>query len=162
MEINIKNKSGYYIKRSYKKIIHDAIIVSCDEENINNNNNRSYEVNIIVSNNKQMVGFNKKFRGINKPTDVISLPMFDFNNIEKYFLQQRLLLLGDIIISIEKVTEQAHVANKSIEHEIALLVVHGFLHLVGYDHNTDTEEKIMNHKQDAILNKMYLLNSKHN
>ena len=99
---------------------------------------------------------NKKYRNIDKPTDVLSFPMF-----EKQELQEMLKngyevedVLGDLIISIPKVREQAVEYGHSFERELSYMVVHGFYHLMGYDHMEENDKKEMREKEDAVLNKL--------
>ncbi len=99
-------------------------------------------VNLILVTNEEIRRLNKNFREIDSATDVLSFPVDE----KKY--------LGDIFISIDKMLEQANSYEHSNEREFAFLVVHGILHLLGYDHNNHEEEKEMFKKQDQILNKI--------
>lgn len=101
---------------------------------------------IIVDNNK-IHEINKEYRGIDRPTDVIS---FALEEDENYEVKER--LLGDIFISIDKVYEQAKEYNHSVKRELFFLVTHGFLHLLGYDHMKKEDEEIMFPLQEKILN----------
>lgn len=101
---------------------------------------------IIVDNNK-IHEINKEYRGIDRPTDVIS---FALEEDEDYEVKER--LLGDIFISIDKVYEQAKEYNHSVKRELFFLVTHGFLHLLGYDHMKKEDEEIMFPLQEKILN----------
>lgn len=99
---------------------------------------------------------NNKYRKIDKPTDVLSFPMFSKEEIqelikEKYEFED---ILGDIIISIPKVEEQAIEYGHSFERELSYMVVHGFYHLIGYDHMNEEEKKDMRKKEDEILNNL--------
>ena len=101
---------------------------------------------------------NKQYRNIDKPTDVLSFPMFQKEELEKlmqsdYHVED---VLGDIIISIPKVEEQAAEYGHSFERELAYMTVHGFYHLMGYDHISDNEKKEMRKKEDEILNKLHI------
>ena len=101
---------------------------------------------------------NKQYRNIDKPTDVLSFPMFEKNEIEKlknenYEIED---CLGDIVISIPKVIEQADEYGHSFERELAYMVVHGFYHLLGYDHMVDDYKKEMRKKEDEVLNKLHI------
>ena len=99
---------------------------------------------------------NKKYRNIDKPTDVLSFPMFEKQEIE-YMLKNGYEVedvLGDLIISIPKVKEQAVEYGHSFEREFAYMIVHGFYHLIGYDHMEENDKKEMREKEDAVLNKL--------
>mgnify|MGYP001623001687 CR=1 FL=1 len=101
---------------------------------------------------------NKQYRNIDKPTDVLSFPMFQKEELEKLMQSDYPVedVLGDIIISIPKVEEQAAEYGHSFERELAYMTVHGFYHLMGYDHISDNEKKEMRKKEDEILNKLHI------
>ena len=101
---------------------------------------------------------NKKYRNIDKPTDVLSFPMFQKEEIEKLIFNNYQVedILGDIIISIPKVEEQAVEYGHSFERELAYMIVHGFYHLMGYDHMVEEDKKDMRKKEDEILNKLHI------
>ena len=105
------------------------------------------EFSVIIVDNKRIHEINKEYRGIDRPTDVISFALEDNEEIE--FDHYR--VLGDIYISIDKVKEQAKEYGHSEKRELAFLTIHGFLHLLGYDHMKKEEEKIMFAKQEEIL-----------
>lgn len=105
------------------------------------------EFSVIIVDNKRIHEINKEYRGIDRPTDVISFALED--NEEIKFDNYR--VLGDIYISIDKVREQAKEYGHSEKRELAFLTVHGFLHLLGYDHIKPEEEKIMFARQEEIL-----------
>jgi len=100
-------------------------------------------LSIVIDNNEKLRELNSQFRGINAPTDVLSFPSGEIDP------ETSQVYLGDIIISWEKVQEQA--IQQSVECEMRLLVVHGVLHLLGYDHATDDEQNEMWEIQDHIL-----------
>lgn len=106
------------------------------------------EFSVIIVDNKKIHEINREYRKIDRPTDVISFALED--NEEIQFDHYR--VLGDIYISIDKVREQAKTYGHSEKRELAFLTIHGFLHLLGYDHMKPEEEKIMFAKQEEILN----------
>lgn len=101
---------------------------------------------VIIVDNAKIHEINKQYRGIDRPTDVIS---FALEEDENYEVKMR--LLGDIYISIDKVYEQAKEYNHSVKRELFFLVTHGFLHLLGYDHMEKDEEEEMFSLQEKIL-----------
>ena len=105
--------------------------------------------NVIIVDNEEIHRINKTYRKIDKPTDVISFALED-NKDEVIFSKKR--VLGDIYISVEKAKEQAKEYNHSEIREFCFLAVHGLLHLLGYDHMNEKDEKIMFGKQELILN----------
>lgn len=103
--------------------------------------------NVIIVNNDYIHALNRDYRNIDKETDVISFALEDEK--EENFTEKR--MLGDIYISIDKARSQAKEYGHSLDREICFLAVHGFLHLLGYDHMKKEEEKIMFEKQELIL-----------
>ena len=121
------------------------------------------QVNLTLTDNEGIHVINKEYRQIDRPTDVLSFPLVDFEtpnvfpeNIEEaaedYFdLDTGELMLGDIIISVEKCKEQAKEYGHSTLREYSFLIVHSMLHLFGYDHMEDEEREVMEQKQREIL-----------
>ena len=100
---------------------------------------------------------NKKYRKIDKATDVLSFPMFEKDELDEKIKSGDFPyedVLGDVIISIEKVREQAEEYGHSFERELSYMLVHGFYHLMGYDHIEEEDKKIMRPKEDKILNEL--------
>lgn len=102
---------------------------------------------IIFVDNKKIREINKTYRNIDRETDVISFALED----DKTFNTDAFRFLGDIYISIDKAKEQAKEYGHSLKREIAFLSVHGFLHLLGYDHMTKEDEEVMFNLQEEIL-----------
>jgi len=110
------------------------------------------EISISIVDNTEIQQINKQFRNIDRPTDVLSFPMLTFTEneiIEKN--ENGEIVLGDIIISLERAEEQAKEYGHSLKREIAFLTAHSMLHLLGYDHMEPKEEKEMFTKQKEIL-----------
>lgn len=110
-------------------------------------------INIILTNPEQIRETNKKYRNIDKETDVLSFPMFEKEEIQ-YMLKNGNEIkepLGDIMISIPRVSQQAKEYGHSFERELSYMVVHGFYHLMGYDHIEEEDKKIMRNKEEEIL-----------
>lgn len=100
---------------------------------------------------------NKKYRKIDKATDVLSFPMFEKAELDEKIKNKDFLyedVLGDVIISIDKVKEQAEEYGHSFERELSYMLVHGFYHLMGYDHIEEEDKKIMRPKEEKILNEL--------
>ncbi len=104
--------------------------------------------NVIIVSDEKIHKINKKYRNIDKPTDVISFALEDNKMIDIPGIR----LLGDIYISYDKVKTQAKLYGHTTEREICFLAVHGLLHLLGYDHKTKLEEKKMFDLQKELLN----------
>ena len=109
-------------------------------------------LNIIIVNNSYIHKINKEYRGVDKETDVISFALED----DDTFVSLPIRVLGDIYISIDRVKSQALEYGHSETREIAFLTVHGILHLLGYDHIDEADEKVMFAKQDDILNNLQI------
>ena len=103
--------------------------------------------NIIIINNEEIHKINKEYRGIDRPTDVISFALED----DDTFIEMDQRILGDIYISIDKAIEQANEYGHSLLRELCFLSIHGLLHLLGYDHMKEEDEKVMFELQERIL-----------
>ncbi|MDI6617423.1 MAG: rRNA maturation RNase YbeY [Clostridiales bacterium] len=115
------------------------------------------EVSIIFIDNEEIKRINKNFRGIDKITDVLSFPQIEYKNnlmgsdIDNMDLNTGELVLGDIAISLDRAYEQSIEYGHSFEREVAYLTVHGMLHLLGFDHETESERRIMRKEEEDIL-----------
>ena len=112
------------------------------------------DVYITLTNNEEIHKINKEYRDVDRPTDVLSFPMYERDEIAglKNDTDDEIeKILGDIIVSIEKVREQAKEYGHSFERELAYLVTHGMLHLLGYDHMIEEEKTVMRKREEEIL-----------
>ncbi len=114
---------------------------------IQNQKLENVEFNIILVDNSYIHKLNQEYRHIDRETDVISFALEDTKDI----IYDNYRLLGDIYISVEKAKEQAITYGHSLKREICFLALHGFLHLLGYDHMTKEDEKVMFELQEDIL-----------
>lgn len=115
------------------------------------------EISVTFVSNDKIQLINREYRRKDEPTDVISFAMEELGEGEMALVGLDLpRILGDIIISIPKAEEQAIEYGHSFFRELGFLIVHGFLHLLGYDHQTDEQEQIMLSKQKEILNEFGL------
>ena len=109
-------------------------------------------VSVSFVDNRYIHKINKKYRGIDRPTDVISFAFLDDGHqYDKVLHKPGVVALGDIYISVEKAEEQAKEYGHSIKRELSFLFVHGLLHLLGYDHMNEEDEKVMFDLQEKIL-----------
>lgn len=111
-------------------------------------------VNIIFTNPDKIRQTNKEYRNVDKETDVLSFPMFEKEEILNYEAKQWQEVLGDIMISIERVQEQAKEYGHSFERELAYMMVHGFYHLMGEDHIEEADKVVMRQKEENVLTKL--------
>lgn len=129
------------------------------------------EISLVFVDNKEIREINNNTRGINRETDVLSFPMLEYEN-KKVFKEMYKnykfsqidfngdeLVLGDIVLSLEKALEQSIEFNHSYEREASYLVVHSVLHLLGYDHMEDEGKRIMRSREEEILNKLSITRS---
>ena len=110
------------------------------------------ELNLIFVDSQNIQQLNKTYLGKGEPTDVLAFPIdsFDVSTTDTP------LLLGDVIICPEKAMENAKAQNKTLEEEIALLVLHGVLHILGYDHAEPNEKAVMKKREKQLLSELYL------
>lgn len=134
------------IKQEDLKMIEELFHSLAELENLSG----EMEVSVTFVNNEKIQELNKQYRNVDEPTDVLSFPLED----EEIALDESMpRFFGDIVISIPKAKQQAEEYSHSFERELGFLAVHGFLHLLGYDHQTEEEEKVMFQKQKEILEK---------
>lgn len=144
MEILIKNQQKI-IKINRKKI-REIIRKILQQLKID----EQVEVSILFTTDKFIKSLNKKYRGIDEPTDVLSFSLQEGIVKSPEVLGNR--LLGDVIISTETAQRQADTLNHSVEKEVILLLIHGLLHLIGYDHIEEEDSKVMRQKEMELLN----------
>lgn len=162
VEIEYETEIKMPLSIAYRSLIQSVIEAALDYENCP----YEIEVNILLTDNLAIQAINFEQRQIDCPTDVLSFPMqeyqtpSDFSELEKevdaFHPETGELLLGDIVISVEKVMEQAEKYGHTIERELGFLVAHSMLHLFGYDHMEENEAKKMEKKQEEILQKVGL------
>lgn len=123
-----------------------------------------YQISLLFVDNNEIREINNETRGIDKVTDVLSFPMLDypenmvFKNVYKnkkfneIYLDGEELVLGDMVLSLERAKEQSIEYNHSFEREAAYLVVHSVLHLLGYDHMEEEDKVKMRQREEEILN----------
>ena len=126
------------------------------------------EVSVLLTDNEQIRLINQEYRGIDAPTDVLSFPVIayetpgEFDRLEEeapdcFHPETGELLLGDIVISLERAKAQAEEYGHSLRRELAFLTAHSMFHLFGYDHMEEQERKRMEDKQEAVLGQLQIL-----
>lgn len=113
-------------------------------------------IGVILTNPDEIQQMNKEYRKIDKTTDVLSFPMYERDEIP-HLNKEIEEPIGDIVISIERVRKQAKEYEHSFERELAYMLVHGFYHIMGYDHMEEMEKKEMRAKEDVILNRLNII-----
>ena len=128
-----------------RRLVKRAVLAVLDFEDFG----RRAEVSVTFTYNEGIHALNREYRNVDRPTDVLSFPLSDG---EDYDTDGDAVLLGDIVISLERAQTQAEEYGHSFEREVAFLTVHSMLHLLGYDHETSPEdERDMFARQDEIL-----------
>ena len=158
MTITLENESGREFDFPCEQLAAEVIEAALEAEDFP----FEAEVNVLLVTNGEIQRINLNTRGIDSPTDVLSFPMIaypapgDFSKVEEeddnFNPETGEALLGDIILSSDKVKEQAREFGHSERREFAFLIVHSMLHLMGYDHMTEAEAAVMEEKQRNILN----------
>ncbi len=149
MNIEIRNQQKKYrVNQNFIRSNVKTILSFCRLKNV--------EVSILFVNNRRMRLLNKQYRDKNSSTDVLSFPMYEDGFPDKKVSKIiQPLLLGDIVISMEKAHKQAKEQGHSPSKELLLLLTHGVLHLTGYDHElSPVEERRMRKKENLILAKL--------
>ena len=112
------------------------------------------ELGLVIGDDAQLHELNRQYRGIDAPTDVLSFAMTEGEGNRPFVLPAGVPLhLGDVIVSYPRAIDQAQAAGHSVEEELDLLVVHGVLHLLGYDHDTDERKQAMWSRQETVTGK---------
>ena len=127
-----------------EKLLEEILLYAMEKEKLTNTN-----FDIIFVDNDYIHNLNKTYRNIDRPTDVIT---FALEDEDKMVNGSDIRILGDIFISLDKAHEQAIEYNHSFKREICFLAIHGLLHLLGYDHMNEEDEKVMFSYQETILN----------
>lgn len=141
-----------------KEVLQSAIKCALKFENFKN----PYEVDVTIVNNKQIREINKKYRNIARETDVLSFPMLRFKDGKGTIDDDDKnpdtgeVVLGDIVLSFEKALSQSKEYEHSFEREAAYLTVHSVLHLLGYDHEIDSDRIKMRNEEKKIMNELGL------
>lgn len=142
-----RSERGVKVQPSIRSLIKRAVKAALDHEGFE----YGAEVSVTFTDNEGIHALNLAHRGIDRPTDVLSFPLYDGDFDDGAEVKA----LGDIVISLERAGEQASEYDHSLEREAAFLAVHSVLHLLGYDHElSDEDERIMFSRQEEILNKM--------
>ncbi len=142
------------LRYSLKMLVRRAVEATLDYEQFGN----PCEVSVTFTDNEKIHALNKKFRGVDRPTDVLSFPLFDYEGVsEEPPVDELMGMLGDIVLSLEQAQAQADEFGHSFEREVAFLCVHSMLHLLGYDHETGEEDEAdMRRRQSEIMDLMGL------
>lgn len=148
MEISVINQSE---EKQWSRFRKDFSIIAKRTEEILKLE-KEYSASVIFVNPEEIHEINKTYRGIDRPTDVISFALMDSE--DDYEMMEDDNELGDIFINVEAIRNQAKEYGHSLRREVCFLFTHGLLHLLGYDHMVEDEEKEMFALQDVILDEI--------
>lgn len=139
-------------KEELKVFIKNIVQTCFEEEQLNDLN---FYLSITLTTPEEIHKLNKQYRNVDKETDVLSFPMFEKQELEQIKNEKRINqvaeVIGDIVISVERVEEQAKEYGHSFQRELAYMVVHGFYHIMGYDHIEEKQKEEMRPKEEKIL-----------
>ena len=138
----------------YEEIIGKVVQKCYKKENLQNSN---LILTITLTTPQNIRKFNNTYRNIDRATDVLSFPVFEKQELENKIKAQDFTfedMLGDIVISVEQVQEQAKEYGHSFERELSYMVVHGFYHLMGYDHIEEQDKELMRKKEESVLKEL--------
>ena len=142
MTICFENETDQKLDFDYETILEKVICQAADQEKCP----YEFEVNVTFTDNDSIREINREFRELDVPTDVLSFPMAEY-----FHPETGELILGDIVISVERAKMQAEEYGHSLKREICFLTAHSMLHLFGYDHMEDEERIEMERRQEQIL-----------
>jgi len=159
MQFFVENETEEVFPFSIEEIVEKVVLKVLEVEKC------PYEVivNVLVTDNEGIRNYNREYRDIDKETDVLSFPNLDFSEPSDFDIPEEMeadyfdpesgeLILGDIILSVDRIKEQAEQYGHSVLREFAFLVAHSMYHLCGYDHMVEEEAKVMEEKQENIMN----------
>ncbi|WP_429970851.1 rRNA maturation RNase YbeY [Fructilactobacillus sp. Tb1] len=153
MDLEIYDETNGQVTDEQKKLIKNVLDFAAKEIGLKDNT----EMSVTMVNNDRIQEINRDYRGVDRATDVISFAIEDNADDFPVVMSDEMLAeipenIGDIFVSIDKVNEQADFLGHSVDRELGFLIVHGFLHLNGYDHMEPEDEKVMFDLQRKILN----------
>lgn len=143
--------------QEYESTIKKVVEKCFEEEGLNNT---KLCLTITLTNPENIREINNLYRNIDKETDVLSFPMFERDELNEKIVKNDFEhedILGDIVVSIDRVKEQAIEYGHSFERELSYMIVHGFYHVMGYDHIKEEDKKIMRPKEEKILNELKIV-----
>ncbi len=148
------DQEKHSIHYKLKMLIRQTILETLDYEGMEND----VEVSVTFVDDEGIRELNNRFRGLDKPTDVLSFPLLDYEGeSEEPFFDELSANLGDIVISLERAMAQANEFGHSFEREVAFLTAHSMLHLLGYDHELSEEDDAdMRKRQSDIMERLGL------
>lgn len=150
MNVNVNYEEPSFQKEDYERIIDQV----CQEAALVYGLGPNAEISVLLCHNDYIHKLNKQYRDMDRPTDVLSFALNEGDDDGYGYDGPDTALLGDIVISLEKVQEQADEYGHSFERELAYLTIHGMLHILGYDHMTPEDKAEMRKEEEFILHRL--------
>ena len=148
-------EEGHAVPEELLQKMTEAAEYAVESENMRNLDKKRCEISVTFVDLDEIHELNKQYRGVDKPTDVLSFPQFD--DLEEEIPEVCEICLGDVVICEQKAREQAEEFGHSFERELVYLFTHSVLHLLGYDHMEDDEKKAMREREEEIMKQIGLM-----
>lgn len=148
-------EEGHAVPEELLQKMTEAAEYAVESENMHNLDKKRCEISVTFVDLDEIHELNKQYRGVDKPTDVLSFPQFD--DLEEEIPEVCEICLGDVVICEQKAREQAEEFGHSFERELVYLFTHSVLHLLGYDHMEDNEKKAMREREEEIMKQIGLM-----
>ena len=148
-------EEGHAVPEELLRKMTEAAEYAVESENMHNLDKKRCEISVTFVDLDEIHELNKQYRGVDKPTDVLSFPQFD--DLEEEIPEVCEICLGDVVICEQKAREQAEEFGHSFERELVYLFTHSVLHLLGYDHMEDDEKKAMREREEEIMKQIGLM-----
>lgn len=152
IETEFLNDQDKYETKDFEKTIKKVLETALDCHKIKGD----CEISVVFTNGQKIREINRQFRNIDRETDVLSFPQYEYETEGILKTDDNPIVLGDIVINLEKAEEQSNDFNHSFMREVGYLAAHSVLHLLGYDHMKEDEKKRMREKEEEIMNKINL------
>ena len=148
-------EEGHAVPEELLQKMTEAAEYAVESENMHNLDKQRCEISVTFVDLDEIHELNKQYRGVDKPTDVLSFPQFD--DLEEEIPEVCEICLGDVVICEQKAREQAEEVGHSFERELVYLFTHSVLHLLGYDHMEEDEKKAMRAREEEIMKQIGLM-----
>ncbi len=153
--MNIYFEEGHVVSEALLEKMTEAAEYAVESENLLNLDKQRCELSVTFVGLDEIHELNREYRGVDRPTDVLSFPQFE--DLEEEIPEVGEICLGDVVICREKAEEQAEEFGHSFERELVYLFTHSVLHLLGYDHMEEDEKKVMRQREEEIMEHIGLM-----
>ena len=153
--MNIYFEEGHVVSEALLEKMTEAAEYAVESENLLNLDKQRCELSVTFVGLDEIHEMNREYRGVDRPTDVLSFPQFE--DLEEEIPEVGEICLGDVVICREKAEEQAEEFGHSFERELVYLFTHSVLHLLGYDHMEEDEKKVMRQREEEIMEHIGLM-----